>query len=297
MKKLLITGAWKYSENQYSQLQQAGYDICFAQNEQSELPDEAYEANIVICNALFMYHSIERFSKLETIQLISAGYDRVPMKYIKEHNITIYNARGVYSKPMAEFAICGVLQLYKKSRFFLDNQKKHMWVKHRGLGELEDKTVCIVGCGSIGTECAKCFSVFGCKVIGVGQSERIQEYFDEVVTVEKLDNTLIDTDILILSIPLSYDTYHLIDRRRLNLLKKSAVIVNVARGSVMDTDALIERLPYIGGAVLDVFEEEPLSPDSELWDLGNVIITPHNSFVGETNGERLGNLIIKNLSN
>ena len=125
MKKLLITGAWKYTQQQYDSIEQMGYDICFVQNEQDELPQEAYEAETVICNGLFLYHNIEEFIYLKVIQLTSAGFDRVPLEYIKEHGIKIYNAKGVYSIPMAEYAFCGVLSLYKKSRFFYDNQKKN----------------------------------------------------------------------------------------------------------------------------------------------------------------------------
>lgn len=111
--------------------------------------------------------SIEKFKNLRYIQLTSAGYDRVPLDYVKEHQIEIHNARGVYSIPMAEFAISGVLQLYKQARFFDNNQKNHQWIKHRGLLELNEKTVCIVGCGSVGTECAKHFAAFGCQVVGI----------------------------------------------------------------------------------------------------------------------------------
>ena len=99
---------------------------------------------------LFLSHPIEKFTNLRYIQLTSAGFDRVPMEYVKVHNIEIRNARGVYSIPMAEFALCGVLQLYKQSRFFMENQKARTWEKHRRLLELSGKTVCIIGCGSVG---------------------------------------------------------------------------------------------------------------------------------------------------
>jgi len=295
MTKLLITGAWNQFKEYREQIEQMGYEIRFVQYEKDELPKDVYNAEVIICNGLFQHHNIEKFVNLKVIQLTSAGYDRVPMDYIKENDIKIYNAKDVYSKPMAEFALCGVLQLYKQSRFFIENQKKHQWVKHRGLYELTEKTVCIIGCGNVGSTCAKYFSAFDCKVIGVARSERIGEHFSKIVSLEQLDDVLEVADVVILAIPANEDTFHVIDKQRLSLLKKTAIIVNIARGSVMDTEALIEVLPNIGGAVLDVFEEEPVSENNRLWDLENVIMTPHNSFVGEKNGERLGKIILNNI--
>lgn len=295
MKKLLITGAWNYTSEQYEQLEQMGYKICFVQHEHESLPQEAYETEVIICNGLLQYHNIEKFQQLKAIQLTSAGYERVPMDYIKKNNIKISNAKDVYSKPMAEFALCGVLQLYKKSKFFAENQKNHLWVKHRGLQELNDKVVCIIGVGSVGSACARCFSAFDCNVIGVARNERTQKHFDKVVSFNQLEDVLELADIIVISIPEKKETYHLLNKNRLMLLKNTAVVINIARGNVIDTEALIEVLPKIGGAVLDVFEEEPLNKNSILWDYERVIITPHNSFVGEKNGERLYKLIKNNL--
>lgn len=297
MTKLLITGAWNHTKEEYEQVQQMGYEIIFVQYEKDELPEDAYAAEVIICNGLFQYHNIEKFTQLKAIQLTSAGFDRVPMDYIKANGIEVYNARDVYSKPMAEFALCGVLQLYKQSRFFADNQKNHQWIKHRGVQELTDKTVCIVGCGSVGSACAMYFCTFDCHVVGVARTPRKQEYFNEIVIFEQLDSVLVNADIIVLAVPASNETFHLLDKKRLFLLKSSAIIVNIARGSVIDTEALIEALPNIGGAVLDVFEEEPVSENNGLWDLENVIMSPHNSFVGEKNGERLYQIIKTNLLN
>ena len=296
IKRILITGAWKYSDKEYAYLKSKGYDIVFVQNEKDKLPQEAYDAEYIICNALFMYHDIKKFPSLKAVQLTSAGYDRAPVEYMKEHNIALYNAKDVYSKPMAEFALYGVLNLYKNSKFFAENQKKHLWEKHRSLLELTDKTVCIIGCGSVGRECANRFKAFDCNVIGVERESFNCEYFNEIVDTGSIDRVLPLADIVVLTVPLTDETYHLIDRNRLELLKSTAVIVNISRGGVIDTQALAEMLPQLGGAVLDVFEEEPLAENSPLWDMENVIITPHNSFVGEKNGDRLFRVISENLS-
>ena len=189
----------------------------------------------------------------------------------------------------------GVLQLYKQSGYFHENQKAHKWEKHRGLLELFGKNVCIVGCGSVGTECAKRFKAFGCNVVGVDIKPYHNEEYDIILSLESLDDVLKDADVIILTLPLTDETKHLMNDARFSALKESAVIVNMARGAVIDTQAMIEALPKIGGAVLDVFEEEPLDENSPLWDMENVILTPHNSFVGEGNRERLSENIFSNL--
>ena len=121
--KLLVTGAWKCTKEQLNSLAELGHSIIFMQNESEDLPCDYSEIEGAICNGLFLHHSIEKFTNLKYIQLTSAGFDRVPMDYVKSHGITINNARGVYNIPMAEFAVSGVLQLYKKSQFFYEKQK------------------------------------------------------------------------------------------------------------------------------------------------------------------------------
>lgn len=293
---LLVTGAWREAKENIKALEAEGHCVYFMQFEEDKLNCDYEWVEGVICNGLFLSHPIELFSNLRYIQLTSAGFDRVPMDYVRQHNITIYNAKGVYSVPMAEFAVSGVLSLYKQMRFFLNNQKKHIWEKNRGLLELQGKTICIVGCGDVGIECAKRFRAFGCKVIGVNRTLRQIEEFDIVHSLSVLDDIIPYVDILILTLPDTKETKHIIDKKRICTLKNSSIIVNIARGAVIDMAALAANIEKIGGAVLDVFEEEPLNESSTLWDAENVIITPHNSFVSNRNSERLNKVIFNNLT-
>ncbi len=293
--KVLITGALQAHGRCAHILTELGHSVDFLQNEKDALPAAADSYEAVICNGLFLHHPINEFTRLEYIQLTSAGYDRVDMEYIREKGIRIFNAGGVYSIPMAEFALAGVLSLYKRSRFFWDNQKEHSWTKHRELRELCGATVCILGCGSVGTECAKRFSAFGAKVVGVDLYPREDDAYEVMYPLDRFDSVIPECDILLLTLPLTKETYHIINADRLSCLCDSAVVVNIARGGVIDTEALIRELPRLYGAVLDVFEEEPLSLDSPLWDMENVIITPHNSFVGNNNNDRLCKLIFNNI--
>jgi phosphoglycerate dehydrogenase-like enzyme len=292
---ILVTGAWQDAKKHIEQIEAMGHRVAFQQQEKDNLCVAYDWVEGIIGNGIFLSHPIERFRNLRYIQLTSAGYDRVPMDYVNTHNIEIHNARGVYSIPMAEFAVSGVLQIYKQSRFFYGNQKERRWEKHRGLQELAGKTVAIVGCGSVGSECAKRFLAFGCEVVGVDLYPREDANYSRMVSLGELDDMLALTDVLVLTLPLTEETRHLMNADGFGKLKTGAVLVNIARGGVVDTEAMIRNMDKLGGAVLDVFEEEPLNERSPLWDMEKVILTPHNSFVGEGNKSRLTNVILTNL--
>lgn len=292
---LLLTGAWAQAKENIKELEDLGHSVVFMQYEKDKLPCEYDWVEGIVCNGLFLHHQIEKFTNLRYIQLTSAGFDRVPMDYVKANNIEIHNARGVYSAPMAEFAISGVLQLYKQVEFFRENQRNHVWEKHRGLLELTDKNVLVVGCGSVGNECAKRFRAFDCNVYGVDLYPREDEFYKAIYPLDELNNAIQLADIIVLTLPLTEQTKYLINEEKFSLMKQGAVLVNIARGAVVDTDALLENIDKLGGAVLDVFEEEPLNETSPLWDNKKIILTPHNSFVGDRVSRRLKMLVFDNL--
>lgn len=292
---LLVTGAWNIEKKDIHTLEQMGHSVVIMKQEKDELPCSYHWVEGTVCNGLFLSHPIRKFENLKYIQLTSAGFDRAPIGFVREHGIEIHNAGNAYSVPMAEFVVAKVLQVYKRSSFFAENQKGHRWVKHRGLLELDGKTVGIVGCGSVGAECAKRFSVFGCKVIGINRTMKKNNDFWKIVGMGELDHVLSELDILVLALPLTEETRYMMNARRFGKLKNGAVFVNIARGALVDSEALTQNLWKLGGVILDVFEEEPLDEKNLLWDAGNVLITPHNSFAGENNQRRLSDIIMNNL--
>ena len=295
--KLLITGAWAEGKARLPELEAMGHEVLFLQQEREALPCAPGWPEGVVCNGLFLYHPMEAFTSLRFIQLTSAGLDRVDEGAVRERGIVLRGARGVYSGPMAEFALCGVLQLYKRASFFRDSQRARRWEKRRDLLELRGREVLILGCGSVGTACAGAFSALGCRVTGVDLFPRQDPAFAEVQPLSELDGALERADVLILTLPLTGETRGLLGAGRLGRMKPGAVVVNVSRGPVADEAALTDALldGRLGGAVLDVFETEPLPPDSPLWAMENVILTPHNSFVGDGNPARLSACILENL--
>lgn len=294
--KTLITRAFKVTQQEKSLLDSLGLDITFWSDEHAEVPDpEQYEA--VISYELFKYNDIARFTALKYMQVTSAGLDHLPMAEIRRRGIVLNNARGVYSVPMAEFALCGVLQLYKQSRRFAANQQAHRWERLRGLQEIAGKQVLIVGVGSIGCEVAKRFAAFDAVVSGVDVVPISSPYFHSILPAARLDEMLPQADIVVITLPLMASTRHMFDAARLARFREDALLVNLARGAIVDQAALVAALQAgrLGGAVLDVFEQEPLPQDDPLWDMPNVLVTPHNSFLSESNNSSMFRVVLRNL--
>lgn len=295
--KLLITGAFSATAEQLDMLSSLGFELMLQKDERGVPECDFSEADAVICNGLFLYHDISEFKKLKFIQLTSAGLDRVPLDEIRKRGIVLFNARGVYSVPMAEFALAGALSLYKHLNTFSENQKAHMWQKDRELRELCGETVAIVGCGSVGTECAKRFSAFGTRVIAVDVAKPESEIYSEFYDINDIKKALGIADTVVLTLPLTDETRGMFNGEMFSHFKDGSVLVNISRGAVVNENDLIKALENgkPSGAVLDVFENEPLNESSKLWDMKNVIITPHNSFVSPKNNARLFKLAYDNL--
>ncbi len=293
---LLLTGAFDWKEKQIEALEKDGWKISYIEREDQDFDNELLKVDAVVCNWLLKNHAIENFINLKCIQLLSAGLERVPLEYIKNNEIVLYNARGVYSIPMAEYAVAGVLQLMKHSNYFYENKNKHVWSKDRNLLELSGKRVCIIGTGSVGREVGKRFAAFTDEVYGIDLIVDSIPYFKEVYLLDELDKQLELSDIVVLTLPLTTETYHMFDEARFRKMKNNSIFVNIARGGLVEEKSLIWALDNIlYGAVLDVFEKEPLLENDPLWEIDNLIMTPHNSFVSQNNDERLWSLIYDNL--
>lgn len=295
---LLLTGAFNYSENQLNKLKELGCSPTFVQDERIELDIDCSEFDAVVCNGLFLYTPVEKFKNLKYIQSTSVGLDRLPLDYIKENNITLKTARGVYSIPMAEWCISRILDVYKQSEFFFENQKNRKWEKHRGLVELYGKTATIVGAGDIGTHTAQRLNAFGVEVIAVDIVKPSADCYSQYFNIADIKEALNISDIVIITLPLTDTTRNMFNADLIAEIKRGGILVNMARGGIVNETALADALETerLGAAILDVFENEPLNTDSRLWNTKNLLITPHNSFVSDKNNERLFDIIFNNLA-
>ncbi len=294
---LLITGAMPHIDELLSSPVFDAHTVSRLPCERDPLPVPYECVEGIIGNGIFLHHPIERFASLRYLQLTGVGTDRIPLEAIQQAGITWHTARGVYAIPMAEFAVSAVLSICKRWDFFRANQQAHRWEKHRGLWELRGRRVCIVGCGDVGNACAERFAAFGCRVRGIERAVRSDRRYEAILPPQTLADELSAADVVVLSLPLVPATYHLIGRDELEALREGCILINLARGALVDTEALTEvlsrRTIY---AVLDVQETEPLPTDSPLWDMERVFLTPHNSFVGEGNDRRLQEVVCRNLA-
>lgn len=258
------------------------------------------DIDAVFCYRFFCHNDIARFPRLKYIHTTSHGLDHMPLDYIRAHGIRLCDARGVYGVPMAEYALGGVLQLYKAFPLLAAQQRDRVWRHPETVRELTGRQVTLLGTGSVGTECAKRFSAMGCRCVGLCRHPKTgAEGFDAQRGIDALDALLPETDILLVTLPLTDETRGMLDARRFALLKDGAVLVNMARGHIVDEAAMAAALKSgrLSGAVLDVFDTEPLPADSPLWALPNCIVTPHSSFIGEHDPKRLFSLLYCNTVN
>ncbi|MFT5219298.1 MAG: phosphoglycerate dehydrogenase-like enzyme [Planctomycetota bacterium] len=216
--------------------------------------------------------------KLKWIHCIGAGVEHLcPMDWVPE-GVTITNNKGAHADKAGEFALMAVLMLHNKMPAILSNQRKAEWNSLFST-PIEGKTVGLIGVGSIGGGAAQQLSKLPVHVIGVSRHGRPHQHVDEMVAMDQLDAVLPRMDYIFVSVPSTPETIDLFSRNRLQLLKPGAGIINVGRGSTMDYTALAELLVagHLSGAIIDVFEEEPLPAGSPLWSAPNFVVTPHVS--------------------
>jgi phosphoglycerate dehydrogenase-like enzyme len=211
--------------------------------------------------------------------------------------VAISSASGVHAVPLAEWSIFGLLAFTKGlPRLRRDAVERH-W-DHYPTTELRGQTLLVVGVGAIGLEVARLASAFGMRVVGVKRDATQQlQYVDSVHPPEELGELVGEADAIVITLPLTEETRGLIDRETIARMRDGAILVNVGRGAVIDEKALIEALRSgkLAGAALDVFAKEPLPPESPLWDLENVIVSPHTAALSWHENERIIELFAENL--
>lgn len=237
-------------------------------------------------------------SKLKWIQSWSAGVNSFPLETLAEREIVLTSANGVHSYPISETIFALMLGLTRKVHTYVRNQQEKVWHHANMNGEMHEKTIGIIGVGAIGKETAKIAKAFGMNVLGVRHSGRPEEFVDEMYLPSQINDILPNCDYVVITLPLTKETHHLFGAKQFALMKPTAILINIGRGEIIIEEELIEALQAgtIAGAGLDVFVKEPLPKDSPLWELENVIITPHTSGSTEHYNDRvIENIFIPNL--
>ncbi|MCY1136983.1 D-2-hydroxyacid dehydrogenase [Actinoplanes sp. Pm04-4] len=229
----------------------------------------------------------ERAPRLRWVQATSAGIGGfVQRTGLDRTGIEFTTAGGIHAVPLAEFAVTGALHFIKGVPELRRRQRAHIFERYT-TAQLAGRTVTVVGLGGMGRQVVRTFEALGTEVIGIGRTGNAVD----------LDDVLPRTDVLVLCCPLTPETEGLIGAKQLARLPRGAVLVNIARGPVVDEPALIESLGegHLGGAALDVFATEPLPDSSPLWDLDNVLVSPHSASTVAGENAALVDLFLDNL--
>jgi phosphoglycerate dehydrogenase-like enzyme len=249
----------------------------------------------VVLTSRFPTDLLEAAPNLRWIQALSAGVDGYDRDALAEAGVALTNASGVHAEPMGEQVLGYLLAFERGIHRGICQQHRGVWERYEG-GELRGKTLGIVGVGAIGTRVAELGRALGMDVLGIKRTPEAVDAVGEMFGPEDLHEVLNRADYAVVSCPLTDETEGMIGRAELGTMGAESVLVNVGRGAIVDEDALERALQQgrIGGAALDVFEEEPLPAESPLWDLSNVIVTPHMAGSTPRYWERCASLFVEN---
>lgn len=274
-----------------------GWDIYFVQAQTSSDGDGPRGSSDEVMHAIpnadvYLGFGIPRplflaAKRLRWVHSAAAGVGNALYPEMRDAEIVLTNSAGVHAIPIAEYIAASVLYFFRGLDIAVDQQRRSEWNKQPFVGEssplreVGGACVLIVGAGGIGSEAARRLTALGARCVGVRRRPALgtPEGFERVIGFDAIDRELSNADVVVLAAPLTEETRGLLDARRLGALRSSAIIVNVARGALVDEAEMIERLRAgrLRGAALDVFLEEPLASDSPLWQLRSVLVTPHVS--------------------
>jgi len=282
-KKIAISSFWPFDASATARLQAAaaGYQLLDLSNQPSDA--QLSECEILFGNANM--ETIRKMTSLKWVHLQTAGVDWYadPKNGVSE-NVLLTNSSGAYGISIAEHMLTVTLMLLRHAAGYVTQQQQHVWENIGSAKNLYSCNITVVGMGDIGGRYAELCHAMGASVSGVVRTPRTSnpKHIKNIFTTSQLETAIQDADIVALAVPGTSETEGLFSRHILSKMKKGAIIINVGRGSAIDQDALADLLQngHLGGAALDVTIPEPLPTDSPLWDMPNVIITPHVSYGG-----------------
>jgi phosphoglycerate dehydrogenase-like enzyme len=246
------------------------------------VPDEGRDAEILFRCSMSkpeMSRTIAGAPRLQWVHTCSAGFDQLLVPEIEELHLRVTRSAATHNVPISEWVIAFMLLVSKRFPDLLQAQRDHRWAPP-DTEELTAKTLGIVGAGAIGTEVARRARPFGMHIVATKRSPQDHPLYDRVLPAGELHTLLAMSDFVVLACPLTTETEGMIAEPQLRTMKPSAYLLNIARGRLIVEADLIRALNerWIAGACLDAFAQEPLPTDSPLWDIDNLIVTPHSSY-------------------
>ncbi len=246
------------------------------------------------------FECVDQAPGLRWLQVTSAGADLSFYQPSLQRGVRVTTSSGSNAEPMAQTVLWAVLSFARGTAHWMSAQRNRVWsplISPNLPRDLRGQTAVVVGTGPIGKNIARLLQMMGVRTVGIRRSTAPTEHFDVVSTYERIDEVLPHAQWLVIACPLTGTTRGLIDARRLDLLPLESRVINVARGEIIDEAALVAALERgaLGGAYLDVFSIEPLPPESPLWDMPNVIVTPHNCSASIGNSGRGVEIFLRNL--
>ena len=276
MKEVLVTIPVQEEHRRYLEEIGKGMHFTYAYRKEGASREMVWRADYILGNVKPEY--LPQAEKLQFLQLDSAGANEYVRPGILPAGVKLCNATGAYGVSIAEYLVGVVFALKKKLYLYEENRMKHSWHDEGMVTNIAGSKTLVLGLGDIGGTFARKMNALGSKVTGIRRSFMEKpEYLEGVYQMNALEELLPDADIVVCTLPETTETYHLLDERKLRLMKPEAVLINIGRGSLIPTQDLIRVLEekIIAGAAIDVAEQEPLPEDSGLWKAANLILTPH----------------------
>jgi phosphoglycerate dehydrogenase-like enzyme len=293
--KVLFT--YDYGKECMDIIRDLGFDAVYHDEKQIDTYEDMEDVEVLVCYNPFTKIDLYDFKNLKLILLSSIGFDQLPKNAVADLGITVCNNKGGYSIPMGEWIVMKLLEMMKHSKSLYQNQKNKVWKMDTTVLEVYNKKIVFFGTGTIAKEAAKRLSGFEMDIIGLNTTGHDTIFFDKCYPLSEAKEIVKNSTAVVVALPLTPKTEGIIDREILDSLPRESVLINIARGEVVDEPYLVEVLSNnrIKAAALDVFYQEPLPKDHALWTLDNVIITCHNSWISEERNNRRFDLIHENL--
>ncbi|WP_276280525.1 D-2-hydroxyacid dehydrogenase [Halorussus caseinilyticus] len=253
------------------------------------------------CDAVVTFGYSETFldADLKWVHSIQAGYDRFPLDAFEDEGVVLTNSTGIHDASVGEFAVGLMLSFARRLYAYVRSQQSHEWASPAWDEPftLDGERLCVVGLGTLGQGIAERADALGMEVVGVRRSGDPTPHTEEVFTPDDLGEAVADAKFVALAVPLTDETEGLFGAAEFAAMREDAYLLNVARGSVVVQDELVAALrgDEIAGAGLDVFEEEPLPEDSPLWEMEEVIVTPHRAAAERDYFRHIAELVRENV--